>query len=94
VGTAGAFLVDVDVRVEELGDNARRVLQDVKPVALNAQLRRNNDAHVADPVTRGRVLKNVDVDKLAGLNGASQLRHLPHLVNVERRKLLSDLWQL
>ena len=85
-----AFLVDPDLRVRELCDATVVVHQNVQTIVLRPKLRGDNDAEASEPLTGDGVLRHVDVNELAGISGPNQRGHLPHLVDVECRRLLPD----
>jgi hypothetical protein len=90
----GALLVDPDLRVRELSDELIVVHKNVQTIVLRPQLRSDDDAKAPQPLTGGRMLQHVNVDELDGVNGPNQRRHLPHLVDVKRRRLLPDQHRL
>ncbi len=90
----GTFLIDPDLRARELGDELVVVHQNVKTIVLRPKLRGDDDAKAPKPLTGGRMLRHVDVDELAWVNGPNQRRHLPHLVDVKSRRVLPDRHRL
>jgi uncharacterized protein involved in type VI secretion and phage assembly len=86
----GTLFVDPDLSVRELGDEVIVVHENVHTIVLRPKLRGDDDAKASKPQTGDGMLRHVNVDELSRIHGPNQRRHLPHLVDVENRRLLPD----